>query len=195
MELGDLGGAGQERKASLRRDLEGRKNKKRAIPAWGQGMTGTGALGRKPISLTLSLAVARMEWYGAGSPRAQVPGRTERRCGKLRWVGVGRSQENRVDWGSGSRDLYFCPWRGLGQTCLFLLLFFPCPPDVLVWTNDQVVHWVQSIGLRDYAGNLHESGVHGALLALDENFDHNALALVLQIPMQNTQVGCKSQSV
>ncbi|XP_028023223.2 liprin-alpha-4 isoform X2 [Balaenoptera acutorostrata] len=59
--------------------------------------------------------------------------------------------------------------------------------DVLVWTNDQVVHWVQSIGLRDYAGNLHESGVHGALLALDENFDHNALALVLQIPMQNTQ--------
>eukprot|EP00069_Balaena_mysticetus_P009028 bmy_19969T0 len=59
--------------------------------------------------------------------------------------------------------------------------------DVLVWTNDQVVHWVQSIGLRDYAGNLHESGVHGALLALDENFDHNALALVLQIPTQNTQ--------
>ncbi|XP_054940131.1 liprin-alpha-4 isoform X9 [Physeter macrocephalus] len=59
--------------------------------------------------------------------------------------------------------------------------------DVLVWTNDQVVHWVQSIGLRDYAGNLHESGVHGALLALDENFDHNALALVLQIPTQHTQ--------
>ncbi|XP_055000375.1 liprin-alpha-4 isoform X1 [Sorex araneus] len=59
--------------------------------------------------------------------------------------------------------------------------------DVLVWTNDQVVRWVQSIGLRDYAGNLHESGVHGALLALDENFDHNTLALVLQIPTQNTQ--------
>ncbi|XP_036765486.1 liprin-alpha-4 isoform X6 [Manis pentadactyla] len=59
--------------------------------------------------------------------------------------------------------------------------------DVLVWTNDQVVHWVQSIGLRDYAGNLHESGVHGALLALDENFDHNTLALVLQVPTQNTQ--------
>ena len=59
---------------------------------------------------------------------------------------------------------------------------------MLVWTNDQVVHWVQSIGLRDYAGNLHESGVHGALLALDENFDHNTLALVLQIPTQSTQV-------
>lgn len=60
---------------------------------------------------------------------------------------------------------------------------------MLVWTNEQVVHWVQSIGLRDYAGNLQESGVHGALLALDENFDHNTLALVLQIPTQNTQVG------
>lgn len=60
---------------------------------------------------------------------------------------------------------------------------------MLVWTNDQVVQWVQSIGLRDYAGHLHESGVHGALLALDENFDHSALALALQIPTQNTQVG------
>uniref|UniRef100_A0A8C9F4T0 PTPRF interacting protein alpha 4 n=1 Tax=Pavo cristatus TaxID=9049 RepID=A0A8C9F4T0_PAVCR len=60
--------------------------------------------------------------------------------------------------------------------------------DVLVWTNDQVIHWIQSIGLREYANNLVESGVHGALLALDENFDHNSLALVLQIPTQNTQV-------
>ncbi|NXL85375.1 LIPA4 protein, partial [Alectura lathami] len=59
--------------------------------------------------------------------------------------------------------------------------------DVLVWTNDQVIHWIQSIGLREYANNLTESGVHGALLALDENFDHNSLALVLQIPTQNTQ--------
>uniref|UniRef100_A0A8C8SGQ2 PTPRF interacting protein alpha 4 n=1 Tax=Pelusios castaneus TaxID=367368 RepID=A0A8C8SGQ2_9SAUR len=60
--------------------------------------------------------------------------------------------------------------------------------DVLVWTNDQVIHWIQSIGLREYANNLIESGVHGALLALDENFDYNSLALVLQIPTQNTQV-------
>lgn len=59
---------------------------------------------------------------------------------------------------------------------------------MLVWTNDQVIHWIQSIGLREYANNLVESGVHGALLALDENFDHNSLALVLQIPTQNTQV-------
>lgn len=60
--------------------------------------------------------------------------------------------------------------------------------DVLVWTNEQVIHWAQSIGLREYSGNLLESGVHGALVALDETFDYSSLALILQIPMQNTQV-------
>ncbi|XP_053121516.1 liprin-alpha-1 isoform X5 [Hemicordylus capensis] len=59
--------------------------------------------------------------------------------------------------------------------------------DVLVWSNDRVLHWVVSIGLKEYANNLIESGVHGALVALDETFDHNALALSLQIPTQNTQ--------
>lgn len=61
-------------------------------------------------------------------------------------------------------------------------------PDVLVWTNEQVIHWVISVGLREYSGNLLESGVHGALVALDETFDYSSLALILQIPMQNTQV-------
>lgn len=51
-----------------------------------------------------------------------------------------------------------------------------------------MIHWVQSIGLREYSGNLLESGVHGALISLDETFDYSSLALILQIPMQNTQV-------
>ncbi|XP_016340029.1 liprin-alpha-1-like isoform X7 [Sinocyclocheilus anshuiensis] len=59
--------------------------------------------------------------------------------------------------------------------------------DVLVWTNERVLSWVQAIGLKEYSGNLLESGIHGALLALDESFDHNALALLLQIPTQCTQ--------
>ncbi|XP_075872968.1 liprin-alpha-1 isoform X5 [Nelusetta ayraudi] len=59
--------------------------------------------------------------------------------------------------------------------------------DVIVWSNERVVTWVQAIGLKEYSGNLCESGVHGALLALDDAFDHNALALLLQIPTQNTQ--------
>ena len=44
------------------------------------------------------------------------------------------------------------------------------------------------MGLREFARNLGESGVHGALLALDETFDCDDLALLLQIPVQNTQV-------
>lgn len=60
--------------------------------------------------------------------------------------------------------------------------------DVLVWSNERMIHWVVSIGLKEYANNLIESGVHGALVALDESFDYNALALLLQIPTQNTQV-------
>jgi hypothetical protein len=43
--------------------------------------------------------------------------------------------------------------------------------------------------LQEYGNNLLESGVHGALIALDESFDANSMALTLQIPTQNTQVG------
>ena len=46
--------------------------------------------------------------------------------------------------------------------------------------------------LQEYGGNLLESGVHGALIALDESFDANSMALALQIPTQNTQVSKKS---
>ncbi|XP_047531453.1 liprin-alpha-1 isoform X2 [Vanessa atalanta] len=59
--------------------------------------------------------------------------------------------------------------------------------DVLVWTNERLQRWLLSINLKEYANNLSESGVHGALIALDENFDANSMALALQIPTQNTQ--------
>lgn len=83
--------------------------------------------------------------------------------------------------------------RVAGQTRekSFLWRLEPClhlSADVLVWSNDRVIRWILSIGLREYANNLLESGVHGALMALDETFDANALALLLQIPTQNTQV-------
>ncbi|XP_029624350.1 liprin-alpha-1 isoform X17 [Salmo trutta] len=66
--------------------------------------------------------------------------------------------------------------------------------DVLVWSNERVISWVQAMGLKEYSNNLLESGVHGALLALDETFDHNALALLLQIPTQNTQARAALES-
>lgn len=75
-----------------------------------------------------------------------------------------------------------------------MFVFFYTSTDVLVWSNERVISWVQAIGLKEYSGNLCESGVHGALLALDETFDHNALALLLQIPTQNTQVSTRTNT-
>lgn len=76
----------------------------------------------------------------------------------------------------------------VSRGCLRLPYTYFTLADVLVWSNDRVIRWILSIGLKEYANNLIESGVHGALLALDETFDFSALALLLQIPTQNTQV-------
>ena len=74
-----------------------------------------------------------------------------------------------------------CQVSCLDMVCVSLFL------AVLVWSNDRVIRWIQAIGLREYANNILESGVHGSLIALDENFDYSSLALLLQIPTQNTQ--------
>lgn len=60
--------------------------------------------------------------------------------------------------------------------------------DVLVWSNQRVIRWLQTIGLREFASKIHDSGIHGAVISLDETFDSDTLALALQIPTQNTQV-------
>ena len=60
--------------------------------------------------------------------------------------------------------------------------------DVLVWSNDHVIQWVESLGLADFATNLRESGVHGGVIALDSDFDYDKLSLALQIPMTSIEV-------
>lgn len=68
--------------------------------------------------------------------------------------------------------------------------------DVLVWTNERIGQWLASInGLKDYAHNLTETGIHGGLLALDDTFDSNTLALALQIPNQQTMVNRIKRSI
>ncbi|KAK0396810.1 hypothetical protein QR680_001866 [Steinernema hermaphroditum] len=57
--------------------------------------------------------------------------------------------------------------------------------DVVVWSCERVSRWVEEIGLGLFAGQLRDSGVHGALIALDETFDAQAFALSLQIPPQD----------
>ena len=58
----------------------------------------------------------------------------------------------------------------------------------MVWTNDHVIEWVGSAGLQGYAPNLRETGVHGGVLALDQDFDHEKLAMSLQIPLTDMEV-------
>ncbi|CAI4225647.1 unnamed protein product [Auanema sp. JU1783] len=60
--------------------------------------------------------------------------------------------------------------------------------DLLVWSNERVQRWVEEIGLGSYAPNLHESGIHGALIALDETFDASTFAVSLQINPLDKQV-------
>ena len=60
--------------------------------------------------------------------------------------------------------------------------------DVLVWSNERLIDWLKKIGLNEYADNLRGTGVHGAVIALDDTFDFSTLAYALQIPSQNTQV-------
>lgn len=61
---------------------------------------------------------------------------------------------------------------------------------MLVWSNARVIRWAQAIGLEDYADFLRQSGVHGALIALDETFDLEQFAYFLQIPSTNEKVFC-----
>uniref|UniRef100_A0A0X3NN01 SAM domain-containing protein n=1 Tax=Schistocephalus solidus TaxID=70667 RepID=A0A0X3NN01_SCHSO len=58
--------------------------------------------------------------------------------------------------------------------------------DLLVWTCERVQAWLDQIGLREYAGHLVGSGIHGGLIGLHADLDANQLALVLQIPTSAT---------
>ena len=67
---------------------------------------------------------------------------------------------------------------------MYLLL----PVDILVWTNENVIQWLDSVGMEEYTLNLLHTGVHGGLIALDNSFDYEKLAMALQIPTSNTAV-------
>ncbi|XP_028920687.1 kazrin isoform X1 [Ornithorhynchus anatinus] len=54
--------------------------------------------------------------------------------------------------------------------------------DPVVWTNQRVLKWVREIDLKEYADNLTNSGVHGAVLVLEPTFNAEAMATALGIP-------------
>lgn len=59
----------------------------------------------------------------------------------------------------------------------------------MVWSNEHIKEWVCEIGLGDHAHCLNESGIHGGVVALDNDLDHEKLALALQIPLSSFEVG------
>ncbi|XP_066528060.1 kazrin, periplakin interacting protein b isoform X2 [Hoplias malabaricus] len=54
--------------------------------------------------------------------------------------------------------------------------------DPVVWTSQRVIKWVRDIDLKEYAENLQNSGVHGAVMVLDPTFSAESMAKALEIP-------------
>lgn len=54
--------------------------------------------------------------------------------------------------------------------------------DPVVWTNVRWVRWARSVDLAEYADNLKDSGVHGALVVLESSFTADTMATALGIP-------------
>ncbi|XP_074660896.1 liprin-beta-1-like isoform X2 [Tubulanus polymorphus] len=61
-----------------------------------------------------------------------------------------------------------------------------CPNEVMTWSNHRVMEWLRTIDLSEYAPNLRGSGVHGALMVLEEAFGAELLAALLSIPSNKT---------
>uniref|UniRef100_A0A1B6DCS0 SAM domain-containing protein n=1 Tax=Clastoptera arizonana TaxID=38151 RepID=A0A1B6DCS0_9HEMI len=54
--------------------------------------------------------------------------------------------------------------------------------DPLVWTNQRFIRWARNIDLGEYAENLKDSGVHGALVVLEPSLSGDTMATALGIP-------------
>ena len=59
--------------------------------------------------------------------------------------------------------------------------------EPVYWDNERVYTWLQSIDLMEFADQVLRSGVHGALLCLEQSFTHESLALIMNIPHEDTE--------
>ncbi|TGZ66754.1 hypothetical protein CRM22_005145 [Opisthorchis felineus] len=60
--------------------------------------------------------------------------------------------------------------------------------NVCSWTQYRVISWLNFIELPEYARNLDGTGVHGALIMLEDRFNPDLLANILRIPSNKTLV-------
>uniref|UniRef100_A0A0A9ZF57 Kazrin-A n=1 Tax=Lygus hesperus TaxID=30085 RepID=A0A0A9ZF57_LYGHE len=60
--------------------------------------------------------------------------------------------------------------------------------DPLVWTNQRFIRWARNIDLGEYADNLKDSGVHGALVVLEPSLNGDTMATALGIPPSRNMI-------
>lgn len=63
----------------------------------------------------------------------------------------------------------------------------PANINVMVWSNERLIKWANSVNLHKFSNNLLESGMHGGVIAFDQNFGVDQFSTALQIPSQNVQ--------
>ena len=57
--------------------------------------------------------------------------------------------------------------------------------EPMCWDNERIHTWLQSIDLMEYADQVLDSGVHGALVCLEPSFTYETLAYIMNIPQGN----------
>ena len=57
--------------------------------------------------------------------------------------------------------------------------------EPVCWDNERIHTWLQSIDLMEYADQVLDSGVHGALVCLEPSFTYETLAYIMNIPQGN----------
>uniref|UniRef100_A0A673H590 SAM domain-containing protein n=1 Tax=Sinocyclocheilus rhinocerous TaxID=307959 RepID=A0A673H590_9TELE len=60
--------------------------------------------------------------------------------------------------------------------------------DPIVWTCHRIIKWIKEIDLKEFADNLQNSGVHGAIMVLDPSFSSDTMATALCIPCNKHMV-------
>ncbi|XP_059378661.1 kazrin-A-like isoform X2 [Carassius carassius] len=60
--------------------------------------------------------------------------------------------------------------------------------DPVVWTCRRIIKWIKEIDLKEFADNLQNSGVHGAIMVLDPSFSSDTMAAALCIPCNKLMV-------
>ena len=60
--------------------------------------------------------------------------------------------------------------------------------QVLVWRNERVREWLVSVGFSGHSQNIHNSGIHGSLIACHSMFKCDEFATLLLLPKDKPEV-------